>query len=58
MLQDAVPARFVAESPMAVAVRGTLESARDPTDPDAAFERIIGPRSDRRLAFSTLVNHM
>ena len=58
MLPDAIPTRFIAKSPMAVAVRGALEYAPDPTDLDAAFGRIIGPRSDRQLAFSALVDLM
>ena len=58
MLPDAIPTRFIANSPMAVAVRGALEYALDPTALDAAFERIIGPRSDRQLAFSALVDPM
>ena len=58
MLLDAVLTRFVAESPMAVAVRGTLEYALDPTDLDAAFAQAVGPRGDRQLLFSTCVDLM
>ena len=58
MLRDAVLTRFVAESPMAVAVRGTFEYALDPSHLDAAFAQSVGPRGDRQLLFSTCVDLM
>lgn len=38
---------------MAVAVRGALEYALDPTHLDARFVRIAGDRDDRQLLFAT-----
>ena len=58
MLLDAVLDRFIAHSPMAVAVRGAFEYALDPTHLDALFEQTVGPRDDRRLLFSTCVDLM
>ena len=58
MLLDAVLTPFIAKSPMAVAVRGALEYALDPIDPDAAFDRTAGPWSDRLLLFPTLVDRV
>jgi hypothetical protein len=58
MLLDAVLERFIAHSPMAVAVRGAFEYALDPTHLDAQFEQTVGHRDDRRLLFSTCVDLM
>ncbi len=58
MLLDAVLDRFIAHSPMAVAVRGAFEYALDPTHLDALFEQTVGHRDDRRLLFSTCVDLM
>jgi hypothetical protein len=58
MLLDTVLTRFIAKSPMAVAVRGALEYALDPSPLDAAFEQSAGPRGDRQLLFSTCVDLM
>jgi hypothetical protein len=58
MLLDAVLGRFIAHSPMAVAVRGAFEYALDPTHLDALFEQTVGHRDDRRLLFSTCVDLM
>lgn len=58
MLMDAVLERFVAHSPMAVAVRGAFEYALSPTPLDDLFVRIAGDRDDRELLFSTCVDLM
>jgi hypothetical protein len=58
MLLDAVVERFIAHSPMAVAVRGAFEYALDPTHLDALFDRTVGHRDDRQLLFSTCVDLM
>jgi hypothetical protein len=58
MLLDAVLDRFIAHSPMAVAVRGAFEYALDPSHLDALFEQIVGHRDDRELLFSTCVDLM
>src|ERR1044071_4082138 len=58
MLLDAVLERFIAHSPMAVAVRGAFEYALDPTHLDALFDRTVGHRGDRELLFSTCVDLM
>jgi len=58
MLLDAVLDRFIAHSPMAVAVRGAFEYALDPTHLDALFVRTVGHRDDRQLLFSTCVDLM
>ena len=58
MLLDTVLTRFIAKSPMAVAVRGALEYALDPSPLDATFEQSAGPRGDRQLLFSTCVDLM
>ena len=58
MLLDTVLTRFIAKSPMAVAVRGVLEYVLDPSHLDAAFEQSVGPRGDRQLLFSTCVDLM
>src|SRR3954452_15947698 len=58
MLLDAVLDRFIAHSPMAVAVRGAFEYALDPTHLDALFEQTVGHRDDRRLLSSTCVDLM
>lgn len=58
MLLDAVLDRFIAHSPMAVAVRGAFEYALDPTHLDALFEQTVGQRDDRKLLFSTCVDLM
>jgi hypothetical protein len=58
MLLDAVLQRFVERTPLAVAVRGTLEYALAPADLDALFDRAAGPRADRELLFSTCVDLM
>lgn len=55
---DAVLERFIAHSPMAVAVRGAFEYALDPTHLDDLFVRIVGHRDDRDLLFSTCVDLM
>ena len=49
MLVDAVLERFVATSPMAVAVRGAFEYALSPTPLDELFVRTVGHRDDREL---------
>jgi len=58
MLLDAVVDRFIAHSPMAVAVRGAFEYALAPAALDALYEDAVGPRDDRRLLFSTCVDLM
>jgi Transposase DDE domain len=58
MLLDAVLDRFIAHSPMAVAVRGAFEYALDPNHLDALFEQLVGRRNDRELLFSTCVDLM
>lgn len=58
MLLDAVLDRFIAHSPMAVAVRGAFEYALDPAHLDALFEQLVGHRDDRELLFSTCVDLM
>ena len=58
MLMDAVLARFIAHSPMAVAVRGAFEYALAPAPLDDLFVRAVGPRDDRQLLFSTCVDLM
>lgn len=58
MLMDAVLDRFIAHSPMAVAVRGTFEYALDPSSLDALFVRVAGHRDDRQRLFSTCVDRM
>jgi hypothetical protein len=58
MLLDAVLERFIAHSPMAVAVRGAFEYALDPAHLDALFDQAVGHRGDRRLLFSTCVDLM
>ena len=58
MLLDTVLDRFIAHSPMAVAVRGAFEYALDPTHLDTLFEQIVGHRDDRELLFSTCVDLM
>src|SRR5947208_14180538 len=58
MLMDAVLERFIAHSPMAVAVRGAFEYALSPTPLDVLFVRTVGHRDDRRLLFSTCVDLM
>jgi len=55
---DAVLERFIAHSPMAVAVRGAFEYALSPTPLDDLFVRVVGPRDDRELLFSTCVDLM
>lgn len=58
MLLDAVLDRFIAHSPMAVAVRGAFEYALAPAPLDALYEDAVGRRDDRRLLFSTCVDLM
>src|SRR3954468_13441114 len=58
MLLDAVLERFIAHSPMAVAVRGAFAYALAPTPLDDLFVRTAGHRDDRRLLFSTCVDLM
>jgi hypothetical protein len=58
MLLDAVVERFIARTPMAVAVRGTFEYALSPAPLDALYEDAVGTREDRRLLFSTCVDLM
>lgn len=58
MLMDAVLERFIAHSPMAVAVRGAFEYALAPAALDDLFIRAVGPRDDRQLLFSTCVDLM
>ncbi|MBN9118619.1 MAG: hypothetical protein J0I06_05605 [Planctomycetes bacterium] len=58
MLKDAVPERFIAKSPMAVAVRGALEYALAPADLDDLFVRTVGDGDDRELLFATCVDLM
>ena len=58
MLLDAVLERFIAHSPMAVAVRGAFEYALAPTPLDDLFVRTAGHRDDRQLLFSTCVDLM
>lgn len=58
MLMDAVLERFIAKSPMAVAVRGAFEYALSPTPLDDLFVRTAGHRDDRQLLFSTCVDLM
>src|SRR5215207_1666605 len=58
MLLDAVLGRFLDQSPMTVAVRGTLEYALDAHALDALFDETAGARSDRHLLFSTCVDLM
>jgi hypothetical protein len=58
MLMDAVLERFIAHSPMAVAVRGAFEYALDPSRLDALFVRVVGHREDRELLFCTCVDLM
>lgn len=58
MLMDAVLERFIAKSPMAVAVRGAFEYALSPTALDDLFVRTVGHRDDRELLFSTCVDLM
>ena len=58
MLLDAVLGRFLDQSPMTVAVRGTWEYALDANALDALFDHTAGPRTDRQLLFSTCVDLM
>lgn len=58
MLMDAVLERFIAHSPMTVAVRGAFEYALAPTPLDDLFVRVVGHRDDRELLFSTCVDLM
>lgn len=58
MLLDSVLGRFLDQSPMTVAVRGTLEYALDAKALDALFDDVTGPRKDRELLFSTCVDLM
>ena len=58
MLLNTVVERFIARTPMAVAIRGTLEYAFAPEPLDAIFEEIVGDREDRQLLFSTCVDLM
>jgi hypothetical protein len=58
MLLNSVIDRFIARTPMAVAIRGTLEYAFAPEPLDAIFEKIVGEREDRQLLFSTCVDLM
>jgi len=58
MLMDAVLERFIAHSPMAVAVRGAFEYALAPAPLDDLFVRTVGHRDDRELLFSTCVDLM
>src|SRR5215210_4402370 len=58
MLMDSVLERFIAHSPMAVAVRGAFEYALSPTPLDDLFVRVVGHRDDRELLFSTCVDLM
>lgn len=58
MLMGAVLERFIAHSPMAVAVRGAFEYALSPTPVDDLFVRTVGHRDDRELLFSTCVDLM
>lgn len=58
MLLDAVVERFLDRSPMAVAVRGTLEYALAPQQLDDLFDRVAGQHADRQLLFSTCVDLM
>src|SRR5215218_1940570 len=58
MFLDAVLGRFLEQSPMTVAVRGTLEYALDAKALDALFDHTAGPRPDRQLLFSTCVDLM
>jgi len=58
MLLNSVINRFIARTPMAVAIRGTLEYAFAPESLDAIFEEIVGDREDRQLLFSTCVDLM
>src|SRR5215207_7399976 len=58
MLMDAVLERFIAHSPMAVAVRGAFEYALAPTPLDDLFVEAVGHRDDRQLLFSTCVDLM
>ncbi len=55
---NAVLERFIAHSPMAVAVRGAFEYALVPAPLDDPFVRTVGHRDDRRLLFSTCVDLM
>ena len=57
-MMDAVLERFIAHSPMAVAVRGAFEYALDASHLDALFVRVAGHRDDRQLLFSTCVDRM
>jgi len=57
-LMDAVLERFIAHSPMAVAVRGAFEYALAPAPLDDLFVRAVGHRDDRQLLFSTCVDRM
>lgn len=57
-MMDAVLERFIAHSPMAVAVRGAFEYALAPTPLDDLFVHVVGPRDDRELLFSTCVDLM
>ena len=58
MLLNPVIDRFISRTPMAVAIRGTLEYAFAPEPLDAIFEEIVGDREDRQLLFSTCVDLM
>src|SRR3954470_21077836 len=58
MLMDAVLDRYIAHSPMAVAVRGAFEYALSPAPLDDLFVRTVGHRDDRELLFSTCVDLM
>ena len=58
MLFDAILDRFVARAPLAVAARGTLEYALAAEPLDTLFEQIVGPRTDRKLLFSTCTDLM
>jgi hypothetical protein len=58
MLLDAVLERFIAHTPMAVAVRGAFEYALAPAPLDDLFVRTVGHRDDRQLLFSTCVDLM
>jgi len=58
MLLNPVIDRFISRTPMAVAIRGTLEYAFTLEPLDAIFEEIVGDREDRQLLFSTCVDLM
>ena len=58
MLMDVVLERFIAHSPMTVAVRGAFKYALSPTPRDNLFVRTVGHRDDRQLLFSTCADLM